>query len=55
MTDAKRIAMLEPPKGKVSIVLDTDTACEVDDQFAIVYAMLSPENVESAWYKNRMK
>lgn len=35
--------LLEPPKGPaVHMVLDTDTANEVDDQFALVYAMLSP-------------
>ncbi len=39
MTESKRIAMLEPPSGKVSIVLDTDTGCEVDDQFAVAYAI----------------
>ncbi len=34
---------LTPPKGKVRAVLDTDTYNEVDDQFALAYALLSPE------------
>jgi len=44
MTESKRIAMLEPPKGKVSIILDSDTACEVDDQFALTYAVRSAQD-----------
>lgn len=39
MTEAERISKLEPPKGKISMVIDSDTACEVDDQFAISYAV----------------
>lgn len=39
MTEAERIAKLEPPVGKISMVLDSDTACEVDDQFALAYAV----------------
>jgi inosine-uridine nucleoside N-ribohydrolase len=31
--------------GKVRMVLDTDTYNEVDDQFALVYALLSPERL----------
>ncbi|MBE6569769.1 MAG: nucleoside hydrolase [Ruminococcaceae bacterium] len=44
MTEAQRVAMLEPPKGKVSIILDTDTACEVDDQFALSYAVRAAQD-----------
>jgi purine nucleosidase len=39
----ERIRMLEPPDGPVRMVLDTDTYNEIDDQFALVYALLSPE------------
>jgi len=39
MTEAERIAKLEAPTGKIHMVLDTDAACEVDDQFAIAYAV----------------
>ncbi len=37
---------LEPPKGKIKMVLDTDTYNEVDDQFALCYGLLSPERLE---------
>ena len=40
------IRKLEPPKGKVRMVLDTDTYNEVDDQFAMAYSLLSPERME---------
>jgi inosine-uridine nucleoside N-ribohydrolase len=37
--------MLKPATGKIDIVIDTDTFNEIDDQFAITYAMLSPEKL----------
>jgi inosine-uridine nucleoside N-ribohydrolase len=37
---------LEPPKGRVRMVLDTDTYNEIDDQFALVYALLSKERLD---------
>lgn len=39
------------PSGKLRMVLDTDTYNEIDDQFALVYALLSPErlNVEAIY------
>ncbi len=40
------IRKLDPPKGKVRMVLDTDTYNEVDDQFAMAYSLLSPEKLE---------
>jgi inosine-uridine nucleoside N-ribohydrolase len=46
MNLAKRLERLQPPTGKVSMVLDTDAACEVDDQFSIVYSLLSPEKID---------
>jgi hypothetical protein len=42
---AQRVALLEPPTGRVRMVLDTDTYNEIDDQFALVYALLSPERL----------
>lgn len=36
---------LAPPERPVRIVLDTDTYNEIDDQFAVVYALLSPEHM----------
>lgn len=38
MTEYERLKKLEPVKGNVHIVLDTDTKNEVDDQFALTYA-----------------
>lgn len=37
---------LSPPTGKVRMVLDTDTYNEIDDQFAIVHALTSPERLQ---------
>ena len=44
--EADRITRLEPPKGKVRAVLDTDTYNEIDDQFALAYALLSKERID---------
>ena len=45
LTNSVRLEKLLPPTGKVSVVLDTDTYNEIDDQFAIVHALLSPERL----------
>ena len=41
-----RLKQLTPPNGKVRMILDTDTYNEVDDQFALAYALLSPDKIE---------
>jgi purine nucleosidase len=46
LNEAFRLQQLEPPKGKMRMVLDTDTYNEVDDQFALAYALLSKESIE---------
>ena len=46
----RRAALLEPPSGPVRIVLDTDTYNEIDDQFALVYALLSDNLTLDAVY-----
>lgn len=46
LEESFRLERLEPVKGKVRMVLDTDTYNEIDDQFALVYALLSPEKVK---------
>jgi len=56
--EAQRLAMLQPPTARpVPMVLDTDTYNEIDDQFALVYALISPElNVEAVYaapFKNK--
>lgn len=45
LTDSERLSMLNIPKGKVDIVLDTDAYNEIDDQYAIVYALCSPDRI----------
>ena len=40
-----RIDRLQHPRRKVRMVLDTDTYNEIDDQFALTYALLSPEQM----------
>jgi purine nucleosidase len=44
--DFFRLKQLEPPTGRVRMVLDTDTYNEVDDQFAVAYAFLSKEKID---------
>ena len=38
---------LDTPTDKVDIILDTDAYNEIDDQFAISYALLSPERINT--------
>jgi inosine-uridine nucleoside N-ribohydrolase len=41
ISDGELIRRLRPPAGPVSAVLDTDAYNEIDDQFALVYSLLS--------------
>jgi inosine-uridine nucleoside N-ribohydrolase len=50
LSTARRDALLAPPHGPVSMVLDTDTYNEIDDQFALVYSLLSPNLTVEAVY-----
>lgn len=44
IAESRRIEMLRPPtKRPIRMVFDTDTYNEIDDQFALVYALISPE------------
>jgi len=45
ISDSARFEKLQPPNGKVRMVIDTDTYNEIDDQFAVVHALLSPERL----------
>jgi inosine-uridine nucleoside N-ribohydrolase len=45
--DADLLARLTPPSHPVRMVLDTDTYNEIDDQFALVYALLACEAIET--------
>lgn len=51
VSETQRIEMLKHPKSRpVRMVLDTDTYNEIDDQFAVVYALISPElNVQAVY------
>ena len=46
LTEKERFNSLKYPEEKVQMVLDTDTYNEVDDQFALAYALNSPESME---------
>ena len=46
ITEDVRKQRLTPPSGKVHVVIDSDTYNEVDDQFAIAYALMSPEKLD---------
>ncbi|MCY4461670.1 MAG: nucleoside hydrolase [Albidovulum sp.] len=46
LTTEAQLRLLEPPDGKIRAVLDTDTFNEIDDQFAIVQMMLSPDKLD---------
>jgi purine nucleosidase len=46
LSDADRLDRLTPPDGPVRMILDTDTYNEIDDQYAVVHAMLSPDRLK---------
>ena len=46
LSETYRLQRLQPPDQRVRMVLDTDTFNEVDDQFALVYALLSTEKIK---------
>ena len=46
MTEARRVEMLELPKGPVSVIIDTDPHRETDDHYALAYAICAAERGE---------
>jgi purine nucleosidase len=46
IAETERVRLLTPPTGKTEVVLDTDTFNEIDDQFALTHALLSPEHID---------
>lgn len=46
LTPESRQRLLQPPEGPVRVVIDTDTANEIDDQFALTWALLSQDKLE---------
>lgn len=47
MTREQFLKNLQPPKGRVDVVLDTDAYNEIDDQFAIAYLLRSKERLNT--------
>ncbi len=45
LPETLRLARLQVPSGRLRMVLDTDTYNEVDDQFALAYALHAPERL----------
>lgn len=45
LSEAQRLANLECPTGPVDVVIDSDAYNEIDDQFAIAYAIHAPEKI----------
>jgi hypothetical protein len=45
ISESLRLARLSPPVGRLRMVLDSDTYNEIDDQFALVQVLLSPERL----------
>ena len=46
ISDARMRELLAPPNGPVRLIIDTDTANEIDDQFALTWALLSSDRLE---------
>lgn len=40
------LSRLEPPRGQVRVLIDTDTANEIDDQYAIAWALLAGDRIK---------
>ena len=43
--NAKLLTRLEKPKGRIDVVIDTDTYNEIDDQYALAYLIKSDEKI----------
>lgn len=46
LSPERRQTLLQPPGDRVRIVIDTDAANEIDDQFALAWALLSRDRLE---------
>ena len=46
ISESRRLSMLTPAVGSLRMVLDSDTYNEIDDQFALVQVLLSPERLK---------
>lgn len=45
LAESDHIQRLQPREGRLRVVIDTETFNEVDDQFALVYSLQSPERL----------
>ena len=45
LTQEQRLAMLDTPGWPIDVVIDTDTFNEIDDQFAVSYALRSRDRL----------
>ncbi len=45
LSETQRMLNIECPRGPVDLVIDSDTYNEIDDQFAISYAVHAPEKI----------
>jgi inosine-uridine nucleoside N-ribohydrolase len=50
LTNTRLTELLSLPEGPADVVMDTDTYNEIDDQFAVVYALFSPNLNVKALY-----
>lgn len=46
LDEAARLRMMEDRPGPVRVLFDTDAANEIDDQFALAWALLSPDRLQ---------
>ena len=46
LSTEKLIQRLKPPRRKIRVIMDTDTFNEIDDQFAVAYALKSSERID---------
>ena len=47
MTNEEFLKHLQPPTGRVDVILDTDAYNEIDDQYAIAYLLLSTDRLNT--------
>src|SRR5438874_7395287 len=45
LSEERRREMLAVPTGRIRAVFDTDARNEIDDQFALTWALLSPDKI----------
>ena len=46
LSNEKLMLNLSNPTGKNKLIIDTDTANEIDDQFALAWALLSEDKID---------